>query len=83
MVKLGSGYSYEILRAKVLYGTTATKKVKVKDMHFYEVQKMLGRQDPVLWSYTEDEYYTDGVKYADSYYTDIDELLSIIENGGF
>ena len=31
--KAGKGYSYEVLRAKVLYGTTATKRPKfTKDM---------------------------------------------------
>lgn len=34
--KEGKGYSYEVLRAKVLYGTTATKRPKFKhDMKFY------------------------------------------------
>jgi len=83
IVKLGSGYSYEILRAKVLYGTEATKKVKVKDVYFYEIEKMFGGRSPILYSYTGSEYYTDGIKYVTSYYTDIDELLSIMEKGDF
>lgn len=83
IVRLGSGYSYETLRAKVLYGSEATKKVKVKDMNFYAIELVMNKKEPVLWSYTEDEYYTDGVRYIDSYYTDIEQLLSIIENGDF
>lgn len=34
--KAGKGYSYEVLRAKVLYGTTATKRPKLtKEMKFH------------------------------------------------
>jgi transposase len=83
IVRLGSGYAYDTLRAKILYGSEATKKVKVKDMNFYAIELVMNKKEPILWSYTEDEYYTDGVRYIDSYYTDIDELLSIIEKGDF
>ena len=83
MVRLGNGYGFDTLRAKILYGTEATKKVKVKDMNFYAIELVMNKKEPVLWSYTEDEYYTDGIRYIDSYYTDIDELLSIIEKGDF
>lgn len=83
MVRLGNGYGFDTLRAKILYGSEATKKVKVKDMNFYAIEMVMNKKEPVLWSYTEDEYYTDGIRYIDNYVTDINELSLLIEKGDF
>lgn len=83
IVKLGKGYGYETLRAKVLFGTEATKKIKVKDMNFYKVFNMMERQSEPLWSYNENEYYTDETRYADFYTVDIPTLSHLIDTGEF
>ena len=37
----------------------------------------------VYWSYTDSEFYTDGIKYINNYTVDIDELSKIINEGDF
>lgn len=40
--KEGKGYSYDVLRAKVLYSTRATKRPKIEDVNFIEFNKQFG-----------------------------------------
>ncbi|MGM0807546.1 MAG: ISL3 family transposase [Bacillota bacterium] len=77
IVRLGVGYSYEVLRAKILFGTKATVIKKVKDMNFHRIFNELQRKSgKVLWTHPESEYaeiYTVRVN--------IDDLLQAIEEG--
>lgn len=83
MVRLGNGYGFESLRAKILYGSEATKKTKVKDMNFYAIEYIMNRDSQVYYTFCDSEYYADGIRLVDSYTTDIDELIRLIENGDF
>jgi transposase len=69
--KSGIGYSFEVLRAKVLYGTTATKRPKWGESHFYTLDKFMG-----------DNYETDLSKEKPQFegqYVDITTLLQIMD----
>lgn len=86
IVKLGKGYSYETLRAKILFGSEATKKVKVKDLNFYAIEFINNRKfksEGIIIAVIEDEYYTHEIGYKNNYTVDIDELLQIINKGEF
>ena len=81
--KSGKGYSYEVLRAKVLYGTRASvKKPKFdKNMEFRSMGNMMsafanrGKQEDVVYPEPKPVLVTVG--------TDIITLLEIIESGEF
>lgn len=79
--KAGKGYSYDVLRAKVLYGTKATvKKPKFnKDMDFVEFNsimfKNIDSMEPVYVTGDEPKFVTVG--------TDITTLSEIFERGEF
>lgn len=77
IVRLGNGYSYDVLRAKIIYGTEATKITKVKDMHFTRLFNMnqLDFMDDVYTEHAEDD------EYSDSYRVDINELLLVLDKG--
>lgn len=81
IVRDGNGYSYEVLRAKILYGTLASKqkKVKVKDMNFNTIY-LTGQIDSNFFS---NNNYTEIEREATYFYTDIDELIAIIDRGEF
>jgi transposase len=76
IVRLGNGYSYDVLRAKIIYGTEATKITKVKDMQFTRLFDMHQVQ------FMDNEYTEEDV-YKDSYRVDINELLLVINKGEF
>lgn len=44
MVRLGNGYSYDTLKAKILYGSEKVEQKKAKDMQFYEVDVETGKR---------------------------------------
>jgi len=79
IVRLGVGYSYEVLRAKILFGTKATVVKKVKDMNFHRIFNELQRKSgKVLWTHPDSEYA--------EFYTvrvNINDLLQAIEEGEF
>lgn len=77
----GNGYSFEVLRGKILYGTPASRheKVKITDMNFYEV-----------YPFSLDDSDYDNIKFipeymhdVDVYYADIDELIAYMDSGRF
>jgi hypothetical protein len=73
--KVGVGYSLDVLRAKVLYGTTATKRPKWGESHFYTLDKFMG-----------DNYETDLSKEKPQFegqYVDITTLLQIMDGENF
>ncbi|USL89301.1 transposase [Bacillus phage vB_BceH_LY2] len=75
-VRLGVGYSFEVLRAKVLFGTKTTEIKKVKEMNFRRIFNSLTMQyDDVEYA----EIYTE--KY--SYRVNIDRLFDELEQGEF
>lgn len=79
IVRLGVGYSYDVLRAKILFGTKATEIKKVKDMQFHRILKGLEQNvGEVLWTHPESEY---AEKY--SVRVNVDGLLQAMENGEF
>ena len=77
IVRDGNGYSYEVLRAKILYGTLASKqkKVSIKDIHF----NTLYNTD---YNGTANKY-TETVRNVNYFYTDIEELITIMDKGDF
>jgi hypothetical protein len=81
IIRDGNGYSYEVLRAKVLYGTPASKKriMKIKDMNFYEVFLMRKNDIPN----EKRKFIQYGEKEIFNCYTDIDELIAIMDRGEF
>lgn len=73
--KSGVGYSFEVLRAKVLYGTAATKKPKWGESHFYTLNKL-------IWSPRIESTYTN-TPTKEGQYVDITTLLKIMDEGNF
>jgi transposase len=77
--KQGKGYTFEVLRAKVLYGTEATiKKPKYTyEMDFQRFDKVWGKSDiePIRIAEPEPEFYNCGV--------DLTTLSKILEEGRF
>lgn len=71
----GRGYSFDVLRAKVLYGTKATKPAKYRFTYSSPVNNPLMMQFAASYANTPQCIYGDGV--------DIDELISIIQQEGF
>lgn len=79
IVRLGVGYSYDVLRAKILFGTKATEIKKVKDMQFKRIFNEYTRNNnKVYWTHPESEYAENY-----SYRVRIHDLLQIIESGEF
>ncbi|MBA4535215.1 ISL3 family transposase [Brevibacillus halotolerans] len=79
IVRLGVGYSYDVLRAKILFGTKATEIKKVKDMNFHRIFNVLSRiSGEVIWIHPNSEYAE-----TYSYRVGIDKLLQQIEDGEF
>lgn len=77
IVRLGVGYSFDVLRAKVLFGTKATEVKKVKDMHFRRIFNEFTRQyEEVIWTHPQSEY-TENY----SYRVNINVLLEAMERG--
>lgn len=77
----GNGYSFEVLRGKILYGTPASKKkkFKLKDLHLYSTMNNFFMVDMPM---SDDIYTFDKGEYMFSY-TDIKELIDIIDKGEF
>jgi hypothetical protein len=77
--KSGVGYSFDVLRAKVLYGTTASKKPKYGEKHFYAIQHMLSsyNRPPQLVTKTDYDNVIEGS------YVDITTLLQLMDEGNF
>lgn len=74
--KAGKGYSFDVLRAKVLYGTTATKKPKFdKKMNFYKFDNTMLR----LSEQQGIEYVDDRSKILEGFGVDITTLSEILE----
>ncbi|ODA39301.1 ISL3 family transposase [Desulfosporosinus sp. BG] len=44
IVRLGNGYSYDTLRAKVIFGSDKAEPLKAKNMQFYEVDAITGKR---------------------------------------
>ncbi|MDE1367500.1 ISL3 family transposase [Bacillus licheniformis] len=79
IVRLGVGYSYEVLRAKILFGTQATEIKKVKDMNFHRIFNELARKSgKVYWTHPDSEYAE-----SYSYRVNINDLLEAMEEGQF
>lgn len=72
--KIGVGYSFEILRAKVLYTTNATKKPAYGECGFRVIDRFLGTN-----------YITNYIKEYDyeGFGVDITTLLKIMDEGKF
>jgi len=66
--KAGKGYTFDVLRAKVLYGTNATKRPQYKDTNFYTFDK-----------YTNGN----SVGYREGFYVDLTTLSTILDTGEF
>ena len=77
--KSGVGYSYEVLRAKVLYGTIATKKPKWGETNFYTIDNALMNGYFDLNPYEELEIIQDD----EGFYVDITTLLGVMDRGEF
>jgi len=82
IVRVGKGYRFESLRGKVLYGTSATKPAKLKEMNFHAIEKVFGKElnftkSQDVEEYTEDSWLTVG------FGVDFVELLSIFQEGKF
>jgi transposase len=77
IIRDGNGYGFEVLRAKILYGTPATKvkKVSIKDMNFHTLYNN--------GSLHKENNYTSITREVNYFYTDIEELISIIDKGDF
>lgn len=75
--KNGRGYSFEVLRAKVLFGSTATKKPKFGSGDFTTIGRMLDNYADTseFWDESEDEVKSFGV--------DIPTLREVLLNGEF
>ncbi|TYS67041.1 ISL3 family transposase [Sutcliffiella horikoshii] len=77
IVRLGVGYSYDVLRAKILFGTKATEVKKLKDMNFNRIFNELARKSgKVIWTDPNSEYAENY-----SYRVNIDDLLQAMEEG--
>ncbi|MDT0160457.1 MULTISPECIES: ISL3 family transposase [unclassified Bacillus (in: firmicutes)] len=77
IVRLGVGYSFDVLRAKVLFGTKATEVKKLKDMNFNRIFNELARKSgKVIWTDPNSEYAENY-----SYRVNIDDLLQAMEEG--
>ena len=81
IVRDGNGYSYEVLRAKILFGTLASKqkKVKVKDMVFNTLYHTSSKGAEMY----NENVYTTTERHVDYFYTNIEELISIMDKGEF
>lgn len=81
-VRLGVGYSFDVLRAKLLYGSSATVVKKVKDMNWVRMYNaMLGSSKPIMTAYQDpgvEKYPT-----KNSYRVNIDRLLNVLGDGDF
>jgi transposase len=75
--KNGRGYSFEVLRAKVLFGSRATKKPKFGTGEFMQIERMLNNYAEInkFWDESEDEVKSFGV--------DIPTLREVLLNGEF
>lgn len=81
IIRDGNGYSFEVLRAKILFGTPASKqkKVKVKDMNFHSLYHTGSFSDYMA----NNDNYTIKEREVIQFYTDIDELIAIMDRGDF
>ena len=81
IIRDGNGYSFEVLRAKILFGTPASKqkKVKVKDMNFHSLYHTGSFSDYMA----NNDNYTIKEREVTQFYTDIDELIAIMDRGDF
>lgn len=77
IVRDGNGYGFEVLRGKILYGLTASKRkvIKVKDMNFNSIYHV-GSETFDLYS---NENYTLKEREITTYYVDVDELSKTID----
>ncbi|MDP4174164.1 MAG: ISL3 family transposase [Bacteroidota bacterium] len=81
--KSGVGYSFEVLRAKVLYGTTATKKPEFGEN--LRIQ-LLTPRFLIKWLIENQhliEHNDDEKKLLEGQYVDVTELMNIINKGIF
>jgi hypothetical protein len=76
-VRDGNGYGFEVLRGKILYGLTASKRkvIKVKDMNFNSIYHV-GSETFDLYS---NGNYTLKEREITTYYVDVDELSKTID----
>jgi hypothetical protein len=77
--KVGVGYSFDVLRAKVLYGTTATEKPEWGTLQFYAMEHMIAmyNKEPQLVTRTD---YNNLIKgFGVDYFT----LERLIDEGKF
>lgn len=77
MIRLGNGYQFETIRARVLYTTAATKQEKWKDMHFERIQFMAA----VPENLGKEHEYAKSNELLSGWGVDIDELCDAIEQG--
>ena len=77
--KVGVGYSFDVLRAKALYGTTATEKPEWGTLQFYAMEHMAYKQnhEPILTIRTD---YNNLIK---GFGVDIFTLERLIDEGKF
>lgn len=83
IVRLGVGYSYEILRAKVLFGTKATEVTDIKDAKLVRLQDLTLRDSCEGILVYSNEKMVDGVPVYPSYRVNVDVLLEVLESGEF
>lgn len=76
-VRLGNGYSYEVLRAKVLFGTEATVVTKVKDERFVRLEYLMNNPNDNVIVVESD--HTDDGAYKPSYRVDINRLSAVLD----
>lgn len=77
IVRDGNGYGFEVLRGKILYGLTASKRkvIKVKDMNF----NALYHVEYDTFNLNNNENYTLTEREVITYYVDVEELSKIID----
>lgn len=83
IVRLGVGYSYEILRAKVLFGTKATEVTDIKDAKLMRLQNQNQRESGEGILVYSSAKMVDGVPVYPSYRVNVDVLLEVLESGEF
>ncbi|MCD3321618.1 ISL3 family transposase [Clostridium botulinum D/C] len=81
IIRDGNGYSFDVLRAKILYGTPASKqkKVKIKDMNFNALYNIHSSD----FTLSNNDIYTPVERTVTQFYTDINELIAIMDRGEF
>jgi transposase len=74
LVRLGNGYRFDTLRAKVLYGTKATERSEWKNMNFTRMYNMMSM-------YGQKSNYAEEYELLTSSVVDIETICDLIEKG--